>query len=58
MGQYSWKYFIYERFFAEPPDQLFVDFCTIAKVSLLLLHNYSYILYYIIFNITTLDIEK
>lgn len=37
MGQYSWKYFIYERFFAEPPDQLFVDFCTIAKVSVFVL---------------------
>jgi meckelin len=36
-GQYFWKFFIYERFFAETQEQLFIDFCTIAKVSILVL---------------------
>ena len=35
--QWSWKYFIYERYLGEPPAQVFIDFCTIAKVSLLVL---------------------
>ena len=35
--QYLWKYLIYERFISEPPEQVFVDMCTVAKVSLLLL---------------------
>lgn len=35
--QYIFKYAIYERFISEPPEQLFVDFCTISKVSVLVL---------------------
>jgi meckelin len=35
--QWLWKYLIYERFISEPPEQVFVDMCTIAKVSILLL---------------------
>ena len=35
--QWLWKYLIYERFISEPPEQVFVDMCTVAKVSLLLL---------------------
>jgi meckelin len=35
VGQYLWKYFIYERYLSEPPEQVFLDFCTIAKVSIL-----------------------
>ena len=31
-GQYLLKYLVYEQFFVEPPEQLFIDFCTIAKV--------------------------
>lgn len=36
-GQYMWKFLIYERFFAETQEQLFIDFCTIAKISILVL---------------------
>lgn len=35
--QYSWKFFIYERFFADAPEIWFIDFCTIAKISVLVL---------------------
>lgn len=35
--QYLFKYLFYERFYGEPPEQVFVDFCTIAKVSVLVL---------------------
>ncbi|CAM9776046.1 unnamed protein product, partial [Ectocarpus fasciculatus] len=35
--QWLWKFLIYERFISEPPEQVFVDMCTLAKVSLLLL---------------------
>jgi meckelin len=35
--QWLWKYLVYERFISEPPEQVFVDMCTVAKVSLLLL---------------------
>jgi hypothetical protein len=31
-GQYLLKYLLYEKFVVEPPEQLFIDFCTIAKV--------------------------
>lgn len=37
LAQYIWKYFIYERYISEPPEQVFLDFCTIAKVSILIL---------------------
>eukprot|EP01034_Spumella_vulgaris_P022094 gene22094-28193_t len=37
LGQYLWKFLIYERFISEPPERLFVDFCTIAKVSVIIL---------------------
>jgi meckelin len=37
LAQYLWKFLIYERYISEPPEQLFVDFCTIAKVSVLVL---------------------
>lgn len=36
-AQYMWKFLIYERFIAETPEQIFIDFCTIAKVSILVL---------------------
>jgi meckelin len=36
-GQYAWKFFIAERFLGEPPERLFVDFCTIAKISVIVL---------------------
>lgn len=36
-AQYLFKYLFYERFYGEPPEQLFVDFCTIAKVSVIVL---------------------
>jgi meckelin len=35
--QWLWKFLIYERFFAETREQQFIDFCTIAKVSILVL---------------------
>jgi len=35
--QYLFKYLFYERFFGEPPEQVFIDFCTIAKVSVFVL---------------------
>eukprot|EP01038_Epipyxis_sp_PR26KG_P012906 gene12906-17295_t len=35
--QYLFFYLIYERYFSEPPEQLFVDFCTIAKISIIIL---------------------
>ncbi|RYH14239.1 hypothetical protein EON65_33915 [archaeon] len=37
LAQYLFKYFIYERYISEPPEQSFVDFCTIAKVSIIVL---------------------
>jgi meckelin len=36
-AQWIWKFLIYERFVSEPPEQVFVDLCTVAKVSLLVL---------------------
>eukprot|EP01032_Pedospumella_encystans_P014840 gene14840-17019_t len=36
-GQYAWRFFLKERFFGEPPERLFVDFCTIAKISVIVL---------------------
>lgn len=38
-GQYIWKWLIYERYFSEPPEQKFIDFCTIANISLLILNE-------------------
>ena len=35
--QWAWKFLIYERFFSETREALFIDFCTIAKVSILVL---------------------
>jgi meckelin len=35
--QWFWNYLIYERYISEPPEQLFIDFCTIAKVSIIVL---------------------
>ena len=35
--QWGWKFFIWERFFAETREHLFIDLCTIAKVSILVL---------------------
>lgn len=37
--QYIWKYLIYERYITEPPQQKFIDFCTLAKVSVLVLYE-------------------
>lgn len=36
-GQYLFKFLIYERFLAELPEQVFIDLCTLAKVSVLIL---------------------
>ena len=35
--QWAWKFLIWERFFSETAEARFVDFCTIAKVSILVL---------------------
>ena len=35
-GQRVWKWAILERFFTEPPHRLFVDLCTLAKVSVII----------------------
>jgi hypothetical protein len=35
--QVVWKWLIWERYYDEPPEQKFVDMCTIAKVSVLVL---------------------
>lgn len=32
-AQWLWKFCIYERYISEPPEQSFIDFCTIAKIS-------------------------
>lgn len=37
VAQYLWKWVVYERYFSEPPEQRFLDFCTIAKVSVFVL---------------------
>lgn len=36
-AQYCWKFFIAERYLGEPPERLFVDFCTIAKISVIVM---------------------
>jgi len=36
-GQYLWRFMIAERYLGEPPERLFVDFCTIAKISVIVL---------------------
>jgi meckelin len=33
VGQRLWKWMIYERYIDEPREQLFIDLCTVAKVS-------------------------
>ncbi|RLN94281.1 hypothetical protein BBJ28_00007679 [Nothophytophthora sp. Chile5] len=33
LAQRIWKWLIYERYFDEPREQLFIDLCTVAKVS-------------------------
>ena len=35
--QWLWNYLLFERFVSEPPAQSFVDVCTVAKVSVLVL---------------------
>lgn len=35
--QFFWKFLFWERFIDESPEQQFIDFCTIAKVSILVL---------------------
>jgi meckelin len=37
VGQLLWKYLIYERYITEPKEQIFIDMCTIAKVSVIVL---------------------
>lgn len=37
LSQLLWKYFIYERYITEPKEQIFIDMCTIAKISLIVL---------------------
>ena len=36
-SQWAWKFLFWERFVSETPEQQFIDFCTIAKVSILVL---------------------
>lgn len=36
-AQWLWKFLLGERYFGEPPEQAFMDLCTIAKVSLLIM---------------------
>lgn len=36
-AQWLWKYVFYERFVSEPPEQTFIDFCTIAKISVFIM---------------------
>lgn len=36
-AQIWWKFFIYERYISEPPEQVFVDLCTLAKISIFVL---------------------
>ena len=35
--QWLWNYLIYQRFVSEPEAQSFIDVCTVAKVSVLVL---------------------
>ena len=35
--QWALKWAIYQRYISEPPEQVFIDFCTIAKISVLVL---------------------
>lgn len=37
VGQLLWKYMVYERYITEPKEQIFIDMCTIAKVSVIVL---------------------
>ena len=39
LAQWLWKICIAERYLGEPPEQVFVDFCTIAKISVLCLEG-------------------
>ena len=36
-GQYLFNFLIWERYFTEPPAEIFVDFCTLAKVSVIVM---------------------
>jgi len=36
-GQFLWRFLVAERYLGEPPERLFVDFCTIAKISVIVL---------------------
>lgn len=36
-AQWLWKFAIYERYLSEPPEQTFIDFCTIAKISVFMM---------------------
>ena len=35
--QWALKWGVYQRYISEPPEQVFIDFCTIAKISVLVL---------------------
>jgi meckelin len=37
LAQYLWKFLLYERYISEPYQQSFVDACTIAKISIIVL---------------------
>jgi len=39
LAQWGYKICIGERYVGEPPEQVFVDFCTIAKISVIVLEN-------------------
>lgn len=45
--QWLWRFTIYERYISEPPEQRFIDLCTIAKVSVVILSEpyYGYYLH-------------
>ena len=35
--QWVWKFLLLERYFSEPPSQLFIDQCTVANISIFIL---------------------
>lgn len=39
VGQWLWRFLIYERYYSEPRSQRFLDLCTLVKISLFILEN-------------------
>jgi len=44
--QWAWKFFFYERYIVEPRSQIFLDLCTVAKISMFIMDE-SYHGYYL-----------